>query len=435
MSRSSQRWLPGALLLFGILGITPPAHAARMVVRLQAAGAGVDGDVTVTLTNADGDTAETTLRDDGESPDVAAGDETWAATTEIAGDTVTVTMTVDGDTYEAGSVTWTGNDAPRDLDLRFDGAAVQARASTAEGSVAPPTTAATLPPGTTPDGGEPISTAPEGSGPVPAPIDGGTPMDGAEPDGPPSVDGAPAGVAPSDGGAPPTPTGPPIAGASPGAPASVAPPPSTKDTTSGASPQLFIGLGVGILALVLIGWLWLSNSRRSEEDIPEPEPEPGLLGPHTPSLSAGPSSWRTAPADLMAVASGLVGRIARHRRVVLATADGISIAPVFGGPVYRSEVLDADSIADLVDALEEQGGPPIAVVLVGDAARSTMVGLRAELSAGVALAMVGTLGDEEDPRAVRCSRQDGHWHLEGPQGSTDVTIGAHGFEPLGPATP
>lgn len=436
MSRFSPRWLPGALLLVGLLGIAPSAHAARMVIRLQAAGAGVDGDVTVTLTNADGDKTETTLRDDGESPDVAASDETWAATTELAGDTVTVKVTVDGDTFEAGSVTWTETDAPRDLDLNFDGSAVQARASTAEGALPLPTTDAVLPSGTTPDGREPISKVPEGTGPVPTAVDGGAPMDGAAPDGPPVVDGAAAAGSPArDGTASPTPTGPPIEGGMPGGPATAPPPPAATDTASSTSPQLFIGLGVGVLALVLIGWLWLSNARRTDDEIPTPEPEPGLLGPHTPSLSGAPSSWGAAPADVMAVASGLVGRIARHRRVVLATTDGAAIAPVFGGPVYKTDVLEADAIADLVDALEEQGGPPIAVVLVGDAARSTMVGLRAELPEGVALAIVGTLSDEKDARAVRCNRHEGQWRLEGPGGSTSVAIGAYGFEPVGPATP
>ena len=421
MSRFPQRWLPGALLLLGFLGITPPAHAARMVIRLRAAGAGVDGNVTVTLTNADGVSIETTLRDDGVSPDVAAGDETWAESTELAGDSATVTMVVDGDTFDAGSVTWTDTESPRDLELTFNGSVVQASASNAEGALPPPTTAATLPPGTTPDGAEPISNVPEGTGAVGSPVEGGAPAGG-----PPSAQG---------GGAPPPPTGPPVEGGSPGAPNGVAPPGAAKDTASSTSPQLFIGLGVGVLALVLIGWLWLSNARRTDDVIPAPEPEPGLLGPRTPSLSGGPSSWQAAPADLVAVASALVGRIARHRRVVLATADGAAIDPVFGGPVYKAGALETDAIADLVEALEEQGGLEIAVVLVGDAARSAMVGLRAELPEGVALAMIGTLGDEEDPRAVRCTPHEGQWRLDGPGGSTLVSIGAFGFEPIGPATP
>ncbi len=409
--------LPG-LLALGWLVATPveaQAQARRMVVRLQSTSGDLDNPVKVRLVGDGGAEAEVALKDDGRSPDVTADDGMWSATVEIGGDTVQVYLLTDGEEIDGGMVTWTDTTAPRDLDLNLSGGTLTAKAASAEGGLGPPPEGA--PPG-------------EEGQPVPGVVQTGEALEGLPPvDGPP-VEGPTAETPPVAG---PQANGPPLG--NPGPPNASGPATETGGGIGDA--QLFIGLGVGILALVGVGWLWFVNRRRGEDELPPPQPEPGLLGPLTPSLSAGSSTWRADPEDFDAFAWALLARVARHRKVVLATTEGIELGPVFGGPVYRSSTLDVAEIADMADALEEKAGAPVAVVLVGDAATETLPGLRAELSASTGLILIGTTRGTVEPRALRCSRSGtgNGWRIEGPDGVTGARSGAFGLEPPPPEAP
>jgi len=392
------------------LTLSPAAHASRMVVRLLAQGAQLEGPVTVTVSSDEADPVEVEMNDAGETPDVTAGDGVWSSTGEIAGDTVTVKVAAGGQTWDAGSVTWTDTELARDLELSFTDGDMVASAATAlpqpSGGVVP------LGDGETPDGGPSVSTVQDGSPPT---ADGASgPVGGGAPNGSPAA----------------------AAGGPPGAPGSSLPPtePPGQSQSGGddGSAQLFIIFGLGLLGLVLLGWMWFSANRRGRGGVPLPLAQPGLLGPGTPPLSGGDSIWRSAPADLPALAAGLVARIARERPVLLATADGLTVPPVHGGPVYPADFLEVDPIADLADALEEQLGRPIAVVLVGDAAATAHVGLRGELAESTALVLIGTTESAVEPRAVRCAPDGDVWRLSAGDQQVAVRASAFGFEPAPP---
>jgi len=378
-----------------------------MVVRVFTGGAPVDGKVEVRLV-AQGETAPNLLevKDDGATPDVAAGDGVYSASAALIGDVFEVGLTVGDHDYPGGTVSWSEADAARDLTLTLSDGNLTAVAETSAGAQA----GAAAP-------GEPSA---DGA----TPVDPGT-LPAVAPSPEAALSGGPVASAPT-GGPSAAPSGTPGAPISPTANMTV-PRSDRKDKAT-----LFIAFGGGLILLVGIAWVWTLTRRGSAVTLPPQLAEPGLLGPQTPSLSDGASTWRASADAVPELAWGLAARIARTRRVLVVAPESLSLPPIHGGPCYRLAELDADQIADVVDALNAEGGSPVAVLLVGEGAEDALDRVGSELPAGAALVLVATAGAQADPRAVSCEKVAGDWHLSGPDGVSAVQVGPYGFEPIGP---
>jgi hypothetical protein len=312
--------------------LAPAAHAEPhgVVVRLDAAGVALPK-VSVTLTPAAGAPTEITLLDDGNAPDVTAGDYTWSGSSWLEGDDFAVTVLFGDKTLDGGKVSWAPTDSARDLSIGVSGDAVTAEA-TVSGSNGTPSAG----PGT----GDPSSLALGGAQTAPAAAAPGA-----------------AQAAPVAGGMPVGPGGGTMVGMPVSAPA-----------TSSHDGSLYIGFGVGVLVLVGVVWLWLRN-RQADGDRRAGNlvvvAEPGLLGEGTPSLSDGLSVWVVDPADADALLRPLAATLARHHRVLFVAPARAAAPSVHGGPVYRAPSVRPSSVGDTAEALQNDVGGAVAVLIAG----------------------------------------------------------------------
>lgn len=251
------------------------------------------------------------LKDDGRPPDVSAGDGLWSGSVWTAGDRFQVEVTGDERRWSGQTVEWSSSDTKRDLALVLDGDTLTATAAT------PPERPA------------PLDAAPDPAGGALA----GTQAPGEAPPGSPT-----------------------------NTPGLGAPFPKTSNTST--SWMLFFAVGA---ALVAIGYsFWRGGGGRAR--IPGAVtrmPEPGVLGGGTPSLSDGVSVWVVPDLDLPAALGGLLATLSGSHRVLVAAPPAMVVPLVRGGPVYRVAFLKAARLGDTADAMVEQPGLPLAVVILG----------------------------------------------------------------------
>ncbi|MSP55348.1 MAG: hypothetical protein EXR69_07075 [Myxococcales bacterium] len=425
--------MAGPLTLVGLLWTgAAQAEPRGIVVRvdLKAADA-TTGDVVVHL-KASTATKDVKVFDDGASPDVTGADRVYSGTTWVEADSFDVSISIGSTKLTGGVVSWDGSDSARDLSISVAGKTLTAEAAvptrpipgspaesgamTAVGQGPPPlgvTAAASgAPSGVPGDGGPPPGPSGDPGG---APLaDPGATEPGAA--GAPQLSPPPSGAT-SPGGAPPGKLGPPKES-----------PPASK---GGTSPLLYIGFGVGVL---LLTWLLASNlrARGSGTEI-VPLAEPGLFGPTTPSLSGGAAVWEAGEAgeaDANALADALIATLARHHRVVVATGSGYTPAAVFGGPVYRVEDLKPAAIAKFADAVEEDGGLPIVVLVRGPIDPAGVAALVKALPEGAGpIVVTDSAGDVKVP-VVQCRRSSDGWVFVTPAGEVHTRAGADGLTAL-----
>lgn len=403
-------------LLFGLLGpAVARADSRGVVVRVDLkAAASPTGDVVAHL-SAGGATKDVKVFDDGASPDVTAGDQVYSGTTWVEADTFDISLTIGDRTLPGGAVSWAATDAARDLTITVTGDSLTA---TAELPVQPIAGSEA----------EAASTRGDASGPPPLGDVAGAAAPGVAPGAPPSGAGPagadPAGASPP--GAPGVGLGPPPLGATSPGGAPLGPPTSAGSSTgtASASPLLYIGFGVGVL---LLTWLVASRLRgRPGADL-TPLPEPGLLGPTTPSVSAGPAIWQADAGDLQALADALLATLARHHRVIVAGA-GYTPTPVYGGPVYRVEAASASAINKLIDDVEEEGGLPVVVLACGSFEGKALEGLANDVAEGVGPVIVTDRPGTTKLAVVACRRDGARWTFTTPAGEVRAQTGPNGLE-------
>ncbi len=172
----------------------------------------------------------------------------------------------------------------------------------------------------------------------------------------------------------------------------------------GASPfALLAALALGVGG----GWAWRRRAHRLPSTL-RPHPAPALF-PGGPALSDPACTLRCdAPEEL---AAALLPVLARHRRVVVVAAPGVALPAVADGPVYRAERTDCEEVEAAVRTLARVPGPPVAVLVVGDALSDAGAvvpagarRLRDGLPAGVWLVVVAATPAEGLPA----------WEVEGP---------------------
>lgn len=388
------------------LGTASAAEKHGMVVRVDLTAAAAQTGAVVAHLKAGASTFDVPLKDDGTPPDVTADDKSHSGTGWFEGDTFEVSVTVGTTTIPGGTVSWKPEDDARDLTLTVSGSTLTAEASAGQLGPkvgGPPAT------GPSPNGNEPGADVTPPLGPDGKPLIHTPPPGGPVPGGPLAGGAASAGAAPDAA----------AHAAAPGADA----PRLAPLARPAADPLAYIGVGVGLL--VLAGLLYTAASSRGRR-APDALPEPGLVGPTTPSLSGAPTPWLTDAADMPALAEALLRTIARHRRVVVA-ADGWTPAPVHGGPVYKAPAADPKSVARLVDALLDDGGAPVAVLLVGDADAARIAGVERALKGHAALVAVGTVAPESASTGVTARRDGPVWTLRTAAGECTATVTADGF--------
>lgn len=366
---------PVPVLLFA-LSVASAADQSGLVVRVDlTAAAAHEGDVVVHLKGEAG-VKDIKVFDDGATPDVTAGDGVYSGTTWIDADTFDASLSVGATVLPGGPVSWDPANTARDLNMSVAGQTLTAEA-------AAPSSGPVV-------SGSPGPQADAGSGPTPP-----APPDGVSP--PPSGATAP-------GGAP------------------------TAAAKEGSDPMLYIGLGVGLLLMTGLVYTTMRGRRGGEL---KALPEPGLLGPFTPSLTAGLSVWEVGADDASALADALLATAARHRRVIVAADATYAPAPVFGGPVYRAATTTPAGIQETIEAAEDDGGPPIAVLIHGATDPARLKAIGKILPAGVgALVVTAGAGDTAVP-VVRCRRgPDGVWSFVTPSGEVRARLGPAGLEPL-----
>jgi hypothetical protein len=352
-----------------------------VVVRLQASGGELAPGTSVML-NLQGasEKLEVPLLDDGQRPDVAAGDGTYSGGSGLFEDAYTGTLTVAGKSYELPAVSFDPEQGSRDLDLMLNAGKVELVA--------------------------------RGAGPGPS----GTTTEATPTE--PAVAPTPQLTGPADGQSP-----------TPVVQPAVVP---SATVESGGDGVIWILGGLGLLALVGLGWMWMRPAGRGGEELPDPLPEPGVLGPKTPSLSEGVSTWVAPEAELLELTQELLATLARHHRVVL--VGDLELAPVFGGPVYRAPKTTPEAVGDLVEDLDEAGGAPVVILVVGAFARDEAASrYAAELSPGQGGIVVIGEGSSNPPGAVLCQRviagSARGWRLQHDRGITEVRPGPWGLEP------
>lgn len=314
-----------------------PPGSQGLVIRLAAEGdATVSGPVVVTLSAPGKPAVEVTLQDDGRNGDPHQGDGVWSGTKWLSGDRFEVAARIGDRTVPAGTASWEAGTTARDLDLKWDGTSLTARAAAAASDPSSPTTALHAPP-----------------------AGGAAPTAGAEADA--ASTGTIKGIA-----APTTVSG-----------------PSSPPTAGGGSWIPFVMVGAGLAAigagLLLRGRGASSSSSASspapvaapatpaaprEVDpttpLPTPFPEATVAGPGTPSLSDGISVWEVDAADARALADALLAHVAAHRQVVWVGPYQYVPARVRGGPVYPAPEATRAAVRALIDRLGARG--PVALV-------------------------------------------------------------------------
>jgi hypothetical protein len=322
------------------LSLAAYAEPVGLVIRLNAGTEALTAPVVVTFTPPTGEAVSVELTDDGQKPDVAAGDSNWAGSGLLSDASVSVSVSGGGgQSFPVGAVTWEAGEGAKDLDLTLAGGKITASATRQSGA-----------------GGA-----------------GGTGGAGG---------GAPVG----DGGG--APTGAPTAGAPEGAGASPAggftvasggaarPRSATFPGESGGAGDstLFIVFGAGLLVLVGIAWAWARGRRGGGGAVGDAArapsgltlvPEPGLLGEGSPSLADGLFSWVAWPGQLEAQVGAALQTLAWSHRVLVVARSSLSLPGVHGGPVYRVNAARPTHVGAVAEALVLEGGPPLAVLLVG----------------------------------------------------------------------
>ncbi len=431
--------LCSALLLAALCSPAMAGTPHGLVIRVDLKSAdNVAGDVVVHLKGESG-TKDVKVGDDGTSPDVTAGDQVYSGTTWLDADAFEVTLSVGATSYTGGKVSWDPANSARDLAISVDGKTMTAEAAQSSKPAGPtPTgdgTAGGAPPAVAgqaaaPTGAGAALTAPDGSVPpgtngvAPGAAMGGGGTAGQPPSGggtPPGGDGSAMGQPPAGATSPGGP--PPIgAGAAPGgSPAAMSPAGATA-----ISPMLYVGFGAGLL---LVTWLIYSSMRggRGGGDELIPLAEPGLLGPTTPSLSGGAAIWKAEGADANALADALVTTLARHHRVIVATSVGYTPAMAFGGPVYKLDVITPKAIGKLLDALDDEGGLPVAILIRGPADAASLAKLVKELPEEVGPFVVTDDVGETSLPVVQCRRDGEVWRFITPAGEVRARPGADGL--------
>lgn len=359
---------------------TGAAGERGIVIRLEAPTL-TGKTVTAVLTPDTGKPTTVPLKDDGRPPDVSGGDGLWSGSVWIAGDRFTVEVTADKQKWKAGPVAWDASATKRDLALAIDGATLTA-------------TATTPPEGPPPDEANP---APGGGALSPAEL--------------------PAGAPPVDGG--------PTSGASGKTPGVGAPFPQSQNPST-----FWMLLFAGGVALVAVGWSLL-RGRRARGGVPGSVtrmPEPGVLGPGSPSLSDGASVWVVPEADLPQALGGLLATVAAQHRVLVAAPPAMVLPLVRGGPVYRVPFLKAGRFGDTADAMVDQPGQPLALIVVGQGIDAAAIrAIPEHLPEGVgAIVLTSTRPETPLPTVELVHDADG-WRLHTPTATLRVVEGPGGF--------
>lgn len=342
-----------AFAMFGSFAIAFAAGQKGVVVRLRFDGEKPAGDVVIHLTSGS-EKVDITPKDDGKSPDVNADDGEASASVWVDADTVSVTATVGGKELPGGEVAWGAADVARDLSIVVSGESVSAEAGVPTGS----------------GGADVASGAPS----LPA-VNGGE-------------------TAPS---------------ADPSARAPRAPSASPTPTNSSGQPLLFVGIGAVALLFAGVGWFALRGGGPSGDWL-EPEPEAGLLGPGTPSATAGISLWAADEAQIAALADALLATLARHHRVLVITDGGWAPPPVPGGPVWLAKDGRTKSIRTTLEAFLDDYGERPALFIVGNMDTKRFAAIQKALPPGVGgVAVVSASGGTEG--AIVGERSGAGWNF------------------------
>ncbi|HCH62085.1 MAG: hypothetical protein CL927_11555 [Deltaproteobacteria bacterium] len=333
----------------GAFGIEPENEQNGVMVLLRSEGT-LSGAVSVTLAGAS-QTVSVEMNDQGTAPDVRAGDGIWAGVVDAAPQSGRVALKTGSGTLDGNRVEWAEDDRARELQLRIVDGVLKAEATVHQG------VAAVATPNGDPMGKPvPVAAGEAGSAPAPAGDMGEAPRTAVSAGPTPGVAAGPA-----------------------SGPAAARPVQSgAVDARAGAAvaERGVGGWGVvpGVLALLFaIGALavalraWSTGKGRAGAGEPSPSlplptrmSEPGLLGPGTPSASAGVSVW-TGP---QAVLRPLLAHVARGRPVVVATGEAVSMPAVFGGPVFHVASLDPATVARAVEAVHQRGCLSVGVVVL-----------------------------------------------------------------------
>ncbi len=343
-----------------------------MVVRLDVGTEPVEKPVVARVKPLLGEVVEIQLKDDGTPPDVTAGDGTWSGASFGSGDEFAVSASLGATTFEGGAISWTADDAQRDLTMTLRNGMLTAEAGV---SASAPT-------------GNPV----------------------------PGADGAP------------TPGGPAREPTSPGGASAPAGPASE---TSGDA-TLYVAFGVGGLLLAVLGYLWYQRRPDGGNDLPDDVvrlPELGILGADTPAISAGLSVWVGAPKDAHDLVRPALATLARHHRVLVAAPKHGALPAVRGGPVYRITEENPRQIADAIDGLNDRGGPPLAVLVLGESWTAEKIRkLAASLPDGVGGIVLSMEAPAVSLPVLHCARRDAIWALRFGEIEVLARDGAQGLE-------
>ena len=320
------------------LSLAAYAEPVGLVIRLNAGTEALKAPVVVSFTPPAGEAVSVELTDDGQKPDVAAGDSNWAGSGLLSDASVSVSVTAGGgQSFPVGAVTWEAGEGAKDLDLTLAGGKITAAATRQSGAGG----------GGAGGGGTP-GNAGGGGAPTGAPTTPAAEGAGASPAG---------GFTVASGGA-----ARPRSATFPG------------ESGGGGDSTLFIVFGAGLLVLVGIAWAWARGRRGGGGAVGDVSrapsgltlvPEPGLLGEGSPSLADGLFSWVAWPGQLEAQMVAALQTLAWSHRVLVVARSSLSLPGVHGGPVYRVNAARPTHVGAVAEALVLEGGPPLAVLLVG----------------------------------------------------------------------
>lgn len=338
--------------------------------------------VSVLLTPVGGGPTETVaIKDDGSAGDVEAGDRTWSGSKWLKGDGFTVAVQTADGPLEAGAVSWDADSTTRDLVVTVDASQVTAEALVWSAPAAPPEGASGA--GGPPD---PAQSPPAGGG------------------------SAVGGSAGPDGGPPGAPGG--------GAPASSA---------GNVGVLRIVGAVVGVVLLGLLWW-WNRQGKAGNDDLlGAPLAEPGLLGPGTPSLSAGVSIWAVARADAPDLARALLGTLARDRAVVASGPATFPVPAVHGGPVYPLREPGPEAVGDALAWFLDHSERAAGFVIAEAPTLETIAELQAACPEGQGIVVLAVDAPDGLAGALRCRRAPGGWALGAGDGAVVVAEGPYGL--------